>query len=215
MIPFFQKLPKILYNNVLLTDISTRIRYSEFYWMKDPTLYYDYVYQDHDTPDNVAARYYDDSTLHWIILLTNGILNPLFDLPLNNISFIDYLNEKYKIEANLLNLSGIRYTQITPDPVYGYQKLITLYNLSTRTLISEDYYLIDKYTYDRLQEYDKTFVDNYENILYSQKKQNVVTIYARENQINENKRNIKILKKEYKGEAIKSLTSLINSIQIE
>lgn len=215
MIPFFQKLPKILYDNVLLTDISTRIRYSEFYWMKDPKLYYDYVYQDHDTPDNVAARYYDDSTLHWIILLTNGILNPLFDLPLNNISFIDYLNEKYKTEGNLLNLSGIRYAQITPDPVYGYQKLITLYNLSTRTLISEDYYLIDKYTYDRLQEYDKTFVDNYENILYSQKKQSIVTIYARENEINENKRNIKILKKEYKGEAIKSLTSLINSIQIE
>lgn len=213
MIPFFQKLPKVLYNNVLLTDISIRIKYSEFHWMKDPTLYYDYIYQDHDTPDNIAARYYDNSSLHWIILLTNGILNPNFDLPLKNLAFIDYLNEKYKTEGEEVNLTGTRYAQITPDPVYGYQKIITLFNLSTNTLISEDYYLLDEYNYKRLRQFDKTFTDNYDTILYSQKKGSIVTIFARENEINENKRNIKILKKEYKGEAIKSLTSLINSIQ--
>ena len=43
------------------------------------------------TPENIADRYYGDSTLHWIVLLTNNILDPYFDFPLNYRNFVEML----------------------------------------------------------------------------------------------------------------------------
>lgn len=212
MIPFFQKIPKIFYNDVLLTDISARVKYSEFDWVKDPLLYYDYVYQDIDTPDTIANKYYGDSTLHWIILLTNGIINPNFDLPMNSVTFNNYLNSKYKTQGNELNISGYKYALTTPDPVYGYQKTITVTNISTNTVLRKNYYNIDKRTYELTSEYTKFFVDNFQEISYDLQK-NITTIYQKEMELNEEKRNIKLLKEEYKLDAVRSLNTLISNIQ--
>ena len=48
-----------------------------------------------DRPDNVAAQVYEDSTLDWLILLANNIVNVPNEWPLPQADFNRYLLEKY------------------------------------------------------------------------------------------------------------------------
>ena len=48
-----------------------------------------------DRPDNVAAQVYEDSTLDWLILLTDNIINVQNEWPLPQEDFNRYLLDKY------------------------------------------------------------------------------------------------------------------------
>lgn len=48
-----------------------------------------------ERPDHVAFKIYNDSTLDWVVLLSNNILNVQTEWPLTQISFDTYLREKY------------------------------------------------------------------------------------------------------------------------
>ena len=48
-----------------------------------------------DRPDNVAAQVYEDSTLDWLILLANNIVNITNEWPLGQDDFNRYLLDKY------------------------------------------------------------------------------------------------------------------------
>ena len=53
-----------------------------------------------DRPDNVAAQVYQDSTLDWLILLTNNIINIANEWPLGQQEFNRYLLDKYNDDYN-------------------------------------------------------------------------------------------------------------------
>jgi hypothetical protein len=53
-----------------------------------------------DRPDNVAFELYDDSTLDWVVLLSNNIINIQTEWPLTQASFDTYLKEKYGVGLN-------------------------------------------------------------------------------------------------------------------
>lgn len=207
---FFSSFPTIFINGKLLTDITLRLNYPILHWLSNPVLYYDYLINDDDTPDNLADRYYDDPNLYWIILVSNYILNPIFEFPLKQNSFEKFLNEKYKQRG------GLMYTINTINPKTGYQKLITVTNETTKKVISKDYYIIDQYGYDHLSPenglYTKYFEDSDQLYSYNVSKR-TVTIYDEEYQANEEKRKIKILKKEYKQEAIFKLNTLVKNLK--
>ena len=48
-----------------------------------------------DRPDNVAAQVYEDSTLDWLVLLANNIINVQNEWPLPQEDFNRYLLDKY------------------------------------------------------------------------------------------------------------------------
>ena len=48
-----------------------------------------------DRPDNVADKVYGDSTLDWLVLLSNNIINIQTEWPLSQQSFTNYLLSKY------------------------------------------------------------------------------------------------------------------------
>tara|TARA_R100000005_G_C4996653_1_gene203482 strand:- start:947 stop:1621 length:675 start_codon:yes stop_codon:yes gene_type:complete len=56
-----------------------------------------------DRPDNVAFDLYDDPTLDWVILLANNILNIYSEWPMSQQTFDEYLLEKYATYDNLYN----------------------------------------------------------------------------------------------------------------
>lgn len=56
-----------------------------------------YKIQGDSRPDNVAFELYDDSTLDWIVLLSNNIINVQTEWPLTQASFDTYLREKYGV----------------------------------------------------------------------------------------------------------------------
>ena len=53
-----------------------------------------------DRPDNVAAEVYKDSTLDWLVLLANNIINIPSEWPLPQADFDRYLVDKYDNDYN-------------------------------------------------------------------------------------------------------------------
>ena len=60
-----------------------------------------------DRPDNVADLIYGDPTLDWVVLLSNNIVNVQSEWPLSQADFNRYITEKYGTEEKLY--SGIHH----------------------------------------------------------------------------------------------------------
>jgi len=62
----------------------------------DSVVYYQkYTIQDQDRPDTIANEVYGNPLYDWVVLLTNNIINPLFDWPLSEYQLREYLEEIY------------------------------------------------------------------------------------------------------------------------
>jgi hypothetical protein len=78
-----------------------------------------YKIKGDDRPDNVAFKVYDDSTLDWVVLISNNILNIQTEWPLTQTSFDTYLKEKYGVgltsEESIYNniYNGIHHYETT------------------------------------------------------------------------------------------------------
>lgn len=48
-----------------------------------------------ERPDNIAEKFYDDPELDWVILHVNNIINVREERPLTNVSFKNFLLDKY------------------------------------------------------------------------------------------------------------------------
>ena len=130
-----------------------------------------------ERPDNVAFKYYNDSTLDWVVLLSNNILNIQTEWPMTQNTFDKYLLEKYGDYDNLY--SGIHHYE-TEEILNGDGLVIVPKGLHVDTGYSITYY-----DSGLGQEVTKT------NIAQS------VTNYDYENEIQEKKRNIYVLKPNY------------------
>ena len=62
-----------------------------------------YDVREGDTPEIIADRFYEDSELHWIILLLNNVTDRYHQCQCHNHSFNPYVNDKYT------NPSGIHH----------------------------------------------------------------------------------------------------------
>mgnify|MGYP000748593789 CR=1 FL=1 len=56
-----------------------------------------------DRPDNVANKFYGDSTLDWIVLLSNNILNIQSEWPMTQRTFDQVMLQRYGSYDNLYN----------------------------------------------------------------------------------------------------------------
>ena len=62
---------------------------------QETTFFEKYQIQGDDRPDNVAQKVYGDASLDWLVLLSNNIINIYEEWPLPQESFDAYLLEKY------------------------------------------------------------------------------------------------------------------------
>lgn len=213
---YFQNFPKIIYNNIVLTDLVTRIKMTES-WLNNESLYYWYTWQDHDTAENVAAKLYEDPFLYWIVLLFNNIFDPFFELPMNYDNFNNYMEDKYKTygEALIPSRTGIEYSQITIDPVFGFQKTIKMTDYYTGDLISEENFVVSEEAYNDLYEWDDPYnilvntADGAKIIYETFRRYPRLTIWDVELENNESKRLVRLLKKELWPQAKLELMKLL------
>ena len=97
---YFSKFPKGLYDingdgvKKLVTDLMTRVKIREK--IKDEAAIYDsYDVPNGETPEITAFKHFGDSEYHWIILLTNSMLDSYYDWPLSEQAFETYITDKY------------------------------------------------------------------------------------------------------------------------
>ena len=66
-------------------------------------LYQVFRYSGNDRPDNVAFEIYQDSTLDWLVLMANNIVNIQNEWPLSNVDFDELMLDKYGSYDTLFN----------------------------------------------------------------------------------------------------------------
>ena len=110
--PYFENLPDFEYVN--RTDDGKRI--SDYTTVKNlfkrgklredifqnTTFFEKYQIIGDDRPDNVAEKVYGDSSLDWVVLLSNNIINIQEEWPLSQAGWDTYLLEKYGSDYDTL-----------------------------------------------------------------------------------------------------------------
>lgn len=175
MAHFFKHFPTVSYDvkkdnkPVSLTNIMLRFKLNDVLKNRS-AVYYDYTVKESDTPQSIADKYYGDATLDWIIYLANDIVDPFYDWPLDDYTFRNFIINKYGSVA------------AAQDQVHHYEKIIrTASAYRSDTPVKEKTIHVDSTTYASLDASVRREVTNYEY----------------EVDLNESKREIKLLDQRY------------------
>jgi len=183
---YFETLPKIVVTENKVSKVFTNLlaRTNVIQGLiNNPLLFYTYDIQESDTPEIIAHKYYDDIDRYWIVLLVNQIFDPQWNWPLTPTNFDKYVLAKY--DGSL-------------DNIHHYEKIVTKTNRSPLgSTITVDTEIISEETYDDLPyNSDNTYTIGSE-IVDVNIKTKIVTIREYELELNESKRNIKLLNVDY------------------
>ena len=138
------------------------------------TAFTKYNVQGDERPDQVAYQFYNDSGLDWVVLSTNNIIHVRDEWPMGNQDFLTYLNAKYT-DAELANIHHYE-TKVIRD--------------SSGTLIQPEGKTVPA-------GYTVNFLDN--GVLRSESSLTSFSFLEHETNLNDDKRNINILRTEYLG----------------
>lgn len=189
---YFNRFPQVYYslssdgsNPEAVTDVTFPVRILEKY-MTDARFYYKTVVKDGLKPEDIAYIVYGDATLHWVVLQFNKIINPRFDWPLSSLNLDKYIADKYgsvsQAQATTIKwYKIIKYLNSSyPNPVIN-QIEVTQdeYNAITIDLAGGDVLLADGSTLTIIT--DRT----------------TLSAYDYELNLNESKREIYLIQKQY------------------
>lgn len=143
---------------------------------QDVSFFTKYQIVGDDRPDNVAFKVYGDSSLDWIVLQSNNIVNIQTEWPLSQRNFDRFMLEKYNSYDNLYN------------GIHHYETIET--KNSNGVVIIPGGQQVPS-------DYSVTFYDNKLKQMITSSEKTTVTNYDYEDQIQTDKRNIFLLKREY------------------
>ena len=125
-----------------------------------------------ERPDQVAYDFYNDSALDWVVLTTNNIVHVRDEWPMGNQDFLTYLNAKYTD-----------------------QELSNIHHYETKIVRDSKGRLIQPQGLTVPAGYSITFLDN--GVLRTESSLTSFNFLEHETNLNDDKRNINILKPEY------------------
>lgn len=186
---YFENYPKISYstNNgndtISVVDITKRFRFREDV-LKNKYILFKYTIKENEKPFELANSYYNDPTLDWILFLTNKVIDPYFDWPLNNREFQSYIEKKY---------GSVKQARQT---IKRYEWIIQNKYVDIKgNTVPEKKINVDLAQYN-------TIPDN---------ERNIVSAYDEELQLNENKRQIQVIDKKFIGEITREFKDLYDN----
>jgi Base plate wedge protein 53 len=136
-----------------------------------------YQIKGNDRPDNVAFEVYEDSSLDWLVLICNNIVNIQTEWPMTQVAFDEYVLSKYGTYETLYG--GIHHYE-TSEVINSQGVVIVPAGLEVPSTYSVSFY--------------DYFVDKQVD---SGNISTPVTNYEYEEKIENDKRNIYLLKSEY------------------
>ena len=145
-----------------------------------------YQIKDNERPDVVASKIYDDSELDWVILITNNITNIREQWPLSSQDLYYYMIDKYGSNENISGIHHYETTEVKDE----YNRLVVPSGLQ----VDSNYSI----TYSKLN-----------NALVTVSPVKSVSNYEYETDMNEKKRQIRILKPEYLSVIITDLRNIM------
>jgi hypothetical protein len=204
----FQSIRNLLFRTAVIREALT-----------NSSSYMRYIIRDGDTPEILASKIYGDPQAHWMILYANDMIDAQYDWPMTSTVFPKYMADKYRsmaeddIGPGLQDYEVIAWTQDTTNiPSYHhYEKVIKRENQSEQ-ITEETRFIINKSKltdnevdvpfdyYDDLADVQDVTPINLNvpgQTIIETVYRNAVTYYDYENELNEAKRTIRIIKKEY------------------
>ena len=152
-----------------------------------------------DRPDNVAYELYEDATLDWVVLLSNNIVNIQTEWPLTQNSFDTYLREKYG--------SGLNSEEEIYNTIYNgvhHYETVEVKNSQGVTIIPAGLEVPENYASG--WSYYDFFTDSQVTITNATVP---VTNYEYEEKIENEKRNIYVLKGRYLNVVLDDMEDLM------
>ena len=149
-----------------------------------------YKVQGDERPDTVSENVYGKSTLDWVILLSNNIIDIKNEWPLTQLQLNEFLNEKY-----------------TP------QELVSIHHYETLELRDNKNQLILPAGITVDENFNMEYMSGGQirstNSLIDGRPIKAVTFFDHENELNDRKRNINVLKPEFLGVFIKEFERIM------
>ena len=184
---YFRQVPNFEYvnRNAPAYDISNFIAVKNLFKrgrlrpdiLQDLTYFEKYVIVGDDRPDIVSDKYYDDPTLDWVVLLSNNITNIQSEWPLPQTSLDEILLDKYG----------------TYDTLYS-----GIHHYETKEIKDSNGVVVVPQGLEVASDYSITYWDTTVNGYVAQTDvPTPVTNYEYESDIENRKRNIRILKPIY------------------
>ena len=185
---YFQNVPDIDYvsridgkknisDYVRVKNLFKRVKLREDIF-SDLTYFTKYKIVGDDRPDNIAYKVYGDARYDWVVMLSNNMMNWESEWPMDTESFHNYLMRKYGSEDALLE-------------VHHYETMEVTDSLG-RTIVREGLEVPQNYTISYYDTTTKNQVTVTENKL-------AYTNYHYEQALEDEKRNIFLLKPEFLG----------------
>ena len=173
---------------------------------QDLAVFTKYEISNDDRPDNVAFNFYGDSNLDWLVLLCNNIINIQSEWPMSQKSFDNYLISKY-------TESGDSDTD-TYDRIYNgvhHYETKQIKNSNDVEILAEGLTVSPDYTltyYDWLVS-GYVILSKAANETYNTSLLTPITNYQYEEKIEDDKRNIFLLKPLYVSLVIDDLSDMM------
>ena len=174
---YFSTIPKIYYDSAdskqpkIVTNLLRRVGVRAK--VKTNSLLFDtYDVKEGETPEVIAHKLYGDTELHWIVMLTNDVVDRYHDWPLSGAQFNSYINQKYIDSDGNPNPSGVHHYEIEQESGDTSEKIevtdLTNYpNASTVTNFEYELRRQDDLRKIKLldPQYVKLFIEEYENLM--------------------------------------------------
>jgi hypothetical protein len=197
MANYFNYYPKVVYNlnnnQALDTVVNLTTNFSFIGDLIDnSSVYYEYTIADGDTPEIVSHKIYSEPFYHWIILRFNNIIDVKTQWP------CDYNTLIQNIENYYSQFAGPGQTGLE----WAMSNYHSQYRIETKTyqgLIEQtvEKYEIDAATWASLSPSTTQYVLPGNVVMTLDVSKDRKTFYEYELELNEKKRNIKILKNEF------------------
>ena len=225
---YFSQFPKIPYSFNLtnegkiaaVTNIFARFNINSSI-VDNASAFYKYQVEDGDTPEIIAYKQYGDQELHWIIIMVNQISDPLFDMPLQLNSLEEKIIKQYGYSSIANAYSTIHHYELEvknilsevngPITTTTNTSIVTLeqYNYSSNAIVTQPPNITNTK--------NVTFYANNSNAnsatvatLTIESVYKPVYVYDYEVELNESKRQIKILKPKYVEGLIDEVGRVLN-----
>ncbi|MFA7407922.1 MAG: baseplate wedge protein 53 [Anaerolineaceae bacterium] len=121
---YFSHFPKILYGNQIVRDITRRTNFLDQH-LSNPFLFLPYTIQDGEKPEDIAHYYYGSVDYTWLVLMSNGIFDTYTEWPMNQEVWEKYMIQKYRTQAGSDHYSVIDWTRnqtITENILFHYNE---------------------------------------------------------------------------------------------
>jgi hypothetical protein len=198
-IDFFSDFPKIAYSlddnatQQVVVDVLKRVIIQKEY-QENAAYYEEYDVKHGETPEEVSFRFYGTTSLHWLILMVNNIIDHRFGWPISEENLIKQVESKYGGENNIFTLNRAKNAK-------GYQ-VETFFILSEESTHKDPVRIV----YEGISDNINTPVIYQESLTIANYESN----YEVESQKNEKIRSIKIIKPEIVQDIVINFKQLIS-----